>query len=100
MATDTMIMAVHVDDGYLLGGEDGTDGIAFRDKFWHPADRQCCEDGWCTIEGWKIPVDKFQPFYLQGSTDQVYDDGYQAYRELRACGEKLDLPALRSFLRQ
>jgi len=76
------------EDGYLIGAERADCPGAQTDRFWHHGGtgEQCKP---CRIETWLItvfPVEAAQSFIQQGTSEQVYRDGYEAYGALRRAG--------------
>jgi hypothetical protein len=72
---DTVNMyALYIGDGYLAGAT--TDDGGDEERFWPMEMRE--NDDWGIVELDRVPVDLAQQLEVQGTSDQVFRDGYDA----------------------
>lgn len=77
-------------DGYVYGGSTDFE-YASHNRYWHPAgeDRDKV-DGCapCQLELWEVP--DTLPFEAQGTSEQTFADGYEAYSALVRYGKLVE----------
>lgn len=76
-------------DGYLYGATTDNDGDDSGGYWMIGRGSELTSESWCLYEVEVPPGIDPDPFMLQGTTDQFFDDGYQAWDEvLRRLGSR------------
>ncbi len=76
------ITIVKTKDDYLTSASLGDHDIDYFNEYWSEH-----EPGEYLLENWWIPKIALNNFEAQGTSEQVYSDGYEAYEVLKKTGK-------------